>query len=54
MSVEIIAIFLYLEWQSIQIAFGNAKGLGVWVLPVFIIAILGTLGFYMYKMNKLK
>lgn len=29
---------LYISWKSIQIAFGEASGLGKWFLPVFLFA----------------
>lgn len=54
MTVEITIVFLCLEWQSIQVAMNKSTGLGVWFLPVFLIALFGTLGFYINKMFKLK
>lgn len=54
MTVEITTVFLCLECQSIQVAMNKSTGLGVWFLPVFLIAFFGTLGFYINKMFKLK
>jgi len=54
MTMEITAVFLYLEWESIHVAMGKFTSLGVWFLPIFLIALFGTLGFYINKMFKLK
>ncbi|SFC86439.1 DUF1648 domain-containing protein [Clostridium uliginosum] len=54
LKMEIIAIFLYLEWQSVQVAMNKSTGLGLWFLPIFLIVVFGTLGVCIYKMFKLK
>lgn len=54
MAVEITVVFSYLEWKSIQVAMNKSSGLGMYFLPVFLIIIFGTLGFYTYRMFKLK
>jgi hypothetical protein len=54
MSVEITALFLFLECQNIQAAKAASSGLGIWFLPVFLIIVFGTIGIYIYKMFKLK
>lgn len=54
LRAEITVMFLYLEWQGIQVAINKSTGLGLWFLPVFLIIVFGTLGVYIYKMFQLK
>ncbi|HEY5560874.1 MAG TPA: DUF1648 domain-containing protein [Clostridiaceae bacterium] len=49
MKTEIIISFTYIEWTSLNAALGKAKGLGLWFLPIFLIAIFGTLAIYIRK-----
>ena len=51
---EITVMFLYLEWQSIQVAVSKSTGLGIWFLPVFLIIVFGTLGVYIRRMVQLE
>ncbi len=53
LKAEIIAIFMYLEWQTIQVARGNATGLGEGFLPVYLIIIFGTLIFFLLRQRRL-
>jgi uncharacterized membrane protein len=53
-TLEIVAVFSYITWATVQVGLGNAKGLGLWFLPVFLVAIFGTIAYYIRKMNKLK
>lgn len=48
----ITAAFAYINWSTIQIAFGNATGLGKGFTPVFLILVLGSVGVGMYKTYK--
>lgn len=50
----LILIFLYIQWQFMQVAKGLSGGLGAWFLPVSMIAVFGLLGFFIYKMLKNK
>lgn len=50
----IIVIFLYLQWQTEQVARGLSTGLGKWFMPVSMLALFGGLGFSIYKMIKHK
>lgn len=54
LKLEIIAMFTYIEWATIQVALGKAGGLGVWFLPASIIPIFGTIGVYLYLSIKYK
>lgn len=49
-----IAAFLYIQWQTWQMARGLSVGLGGWFLPVFSIVAFGGLGFSVYKATKHK
>jgi uncharacterized membrane protein len=46
--------FVYLNVQSIQIAHNKQFGLGNWDLPVFLILILGSIAYYLFKVIRLK
>lgn len=46
----IIMIFFYLQWKTTQVARGLSVGLGIWFLPVSMLALFGGLGFSIYKM----
>lgn len=54
LRTEITFMFLYLEWQSIQVSINKSIGLGVWFLPVFFIILFGTLVVYIRRMLRLK
>lgn len=52
MKFIIAGIFLYLQWQTVQVAKGLSGGLGGWFLPVFLISLFGVMGVLIYKMFK--
>ena len=52
MKFIVIAVFLYLQWQTVRVAEGTSGGLGFWFLPVFLLALFGVTGFLIYKMVK--
>ena len=52
LKLIIIAIFLYIQWQTTRVARGLSGGLGLWFLPVFLLALFGVMGFIIYKMVK--
>ena len=49
LKAQCMWLFVFLEWKTIQIARGSAKGLGIYSLPTFLIFTLGTVGFYLLK-----
>lgn len=49
-----IAIFLYLQWLTCQVASGISGGLDSWFMPVSLVCLFGGLGFSIYKMVKNK
>lgn len=54
LKTEIIFIFGYIEWKTVQVALGKTSGLGIGFLPVFLIVVFGTIGVYTYRMVRHK
>ncbi|MDF2988824.1 MAG: hypothetical protein K0R50_4334 [Eubacterium sp.] len=54
LKTELIFIFGYIEWKSIQVAVGKASGLGTAFLPVLLLVVFGTIGIYIYRTIKYK
>ena len=54
MNTEIVLFFAFLEWSCIQVALGQAEGIGTWFAIVFVVVLFITLGYKIYKMYKLK
>ncbi len=46
-----VYIFIYLIYGSIEIATGNIDSLSWWFLPVVIVAMVGTVGYFMVKLS---
>jgi Protein of unknown function (DUF1648) len=42
--LELSLMFTYITWRMSEVAFGRARGLGGWFLPVTLIAVLATCG----------
>lgn len=49
----IVVIFSYLTWKDIQIALGYQDSLGVWFLPVFLVLIFGSMGYFIVRSFRL-
>ena len=49
----IVLSFSYFTWKSIQIAFGNHDSLGVWSMPIFLLLIFGSMGYFFVKSFRL-
>lgn len=54
LKTEITWSFTYIQWKTIQVAFGKAEGLGNIYLPILLIVIFGTIGVYLYKAKQYK
>lgn len=54
LSFYISILGFYMPWSTIQVGNGNSNGLNAWVMILIMVAIFGTLGQSIYKMNKLK
>lgn len=52
LKAEMVWLFTYLEWQSIQVSIGKAQGLGIAFLPIMFLVIFGTMGVLIYKAYK--
>lgn len=44
LMLELSVIFTYITWRTTEVAFGRARGLGVWFLPATLIAVFATSG----------
>jgi hypothetical protein len=42
--LELSVIFTYITWRISEVAFGRARGIGGWFLPVALIAVFATCG----------
>jgi len=42
--LELSVIFTYITWRMSEVAFGRARGIGGWFLPVTLVAIFATCG----------
>ncbi|HNX29323.1 MAG TPA: DUF1648 domain-containing protein [Syntrophomonadaceae bacterium] len=49
-KTEVVLIFAYIIWGTIETARGNITGLSIWFLPVICIIIASTLGYFIVKM----
>jgi uncharacterized membrane protein len=54
LNAIISCIFAYINYSIIQSALGKQNGLGAWFFPVFILLILGTIGYFLYKTQKIR
>jgi uncharacterized membrane protein len=53
-KAEIVGCFTYVEFRTVMVALGKAKGLGIGFLPVFLVLVFGTIIVYMVKTLKSK
>jgi hypothetical protein len=49
LKLEVVLLFAYLEWLTLQTALGQTAGLGLLFLPLTLLAIFGTVGVYLYR-----
>ena len=54
MKNEILIFFVYMTWACAEVANGTSEGLSVWVLPIFIIGITGSIAFFIVRSIKWK
>lgn len=54
MKLAVLAIYFYLQWQTIEGAKGLSHGLGAWFLPAAMFAMFGGMIVLIHKMTKLK
>ena len=48
LKLEIILLFTFIEWATIQLALGYSEGLRLTFLPISLIVIFGTIGIYFW------
>lgn len=53
-KTEIMWLFTFIQWKTVQTAAGKAEGLGTAFLPVFLVFIIGTLAIYLYRAYSLR
>jgi len=54
LKTELVWIFTYIDWTIIQVAMNRARGLGNEFLLLVVLVVFGTLGFYIYRANKMR
>lgn len=54
MKLVVLAIYCYLQWQTVEGAKGLSHGLGTWFLPAAMVAMFGGMAVMIRKMKKLK
>jgi uncharacterized membrane protein len=57
LKFELVYIFSYIEFCTIRIAVGadkSSSGLGTAFLPIFLLAVFGTLGYFIYQSARLR
>lgn len=53
-KLEMISIFLFTGWKMIEVSLGQADGLGVYFLPLFVGLLFSTIFVYLYNASKAK
>lgn len=54
LKAELVYFFAYIQWGTIKSASTNSEGLSLWFLPITLIIIFGTIGYYIHKSIKAK
>ncbi|MEI7027024.1 DUF1648 domain-containing protein [Paenibacillus sp. y28] len=54
MKLELVVLFGYIEWRIIQAGLTGQDRLGIWLLPVVLLVLLGTAGYYAVRAFRLK
>ena len=49
LKAEIVWVFTYIEWRTIQVASDQAVGLGPLFLPIFLVLVFGTIGLSIFR-----
>ena len=51
---EVVWLFVFIEWRTIQVAIGRADGLSWQFLPIVVLTIFGTIGYYIWRCYQLR
>ncbi len=54
LNTLIVFNFSYITYATIKTALGEQSGLGNYFIAVFLISIFGTIGYFIYKLLKVK
>jgi uncharacterized membrane protein len=54
LKLEVISIFLFTGWKMVQVSLGQANGLGIYFLPLFVGLVFSTIFVYLYYASKAK
>ncbi|MDR3735365.1 MAG: DUF1648 domain-containing protein [Acidobacteriaceae bacterium] len=54
LNAETAWMFAWIVWSTVAVALGRSTGLSAWFLPVTLGAILGTIGFYWWRIVRVK
>ena len=54
LKAEMVWIFAALIWAVVAVAQGRNAGLSVWFLPVTLVAVFGTIAFYIVRMMRVR
>lgn len=54
MKNECVLLFVYLNYQTVQVALGKAESLGILFLPIFLVMLFGTMIFFIGRSIKHK
>lgn len=54
MKMEVAICFGYIQDSILRAALNQVQGLGIWFLPLFLVLIFGTVGYYIYSSIKYK
>jgi uncharacterized membrane protein len=52
LNAGITLLFAYIQWGTLRAATGDVDGLGALIVPVAIIGIFGTIGYFMWASSK--
>lgn len=52
LKLEIVLLFGYIQWALIRNAEGLPSGIGIWLLPAALAAVIGTLIIYIVKLTR--
>lgn len=54
LKADLVIVFGYIQYKTIQVALGRASGLGAGFVLVFLLVLFGTVGYYIVRMLKRK
>ncbi len=52
LNTIIVCVFAYIIYGTIQVALAQQEGLGGYFLPVMLVAVSGTIGYFLYRSTK--